>query len=60
MRGLESADFHKSQEHLGRSDVWLDIYRPRVCGKRRYVKFVRDDTGGGYLILSFCEDGEAH
>ncbi len=58
--GLESTDFHKSQEHRGRPGVWLDIYRPWICGTRRYVKFVRDDTGDGYLVLSFCEDGEAH
>ncbi len=60
MLGLEPTDFHKSQEHLGRPGVWLDIYRPLVGETRRYVKFVRDDAGDGYLVLSFCEDGEAH
>ena len=58
--GLGSTDFHKSQEHLDRPDVWLDIYQPWIRGTRRYVKFVRDDAGDGYLVLSFCEDGEAH
>ncbi len=56
---LEQSDFHKSQRHLAKPDVWLDIYRPVIDGIRRYVKFMAQDNGD-YLVLTFCDDGEAH
>jgi len=56
---LEYSDFHKSQRHIDKPDVWLDIYRPLVAGNRRYVKFMAQDSGE-YLVLTFCNDGEAH
>ena len=58
--GLSSADFHKSQAHHAHAGVWLDIYRPALAGERRYVKFARELTGGGFVVLSFCFDGEDH
>ena len=58
--GLVASDFHKSQQHLEREDVWLDIYRPWIAGTRRYVKFVWDAEVEAFVVLSFCIDGEAH
>jgi hypothetical protein len=57
---LRAGAFYKSQECAGNPDVWLDIYRPQWAGERWYVKFVREDDGGGYRVLSFCRDGEQH
>ncbi len=57
---LGSTDFHKSQEHIERPGVWLDIYRPRFDGSRRYLKLTETEDGDGLVILSFCVDGEAH
>lgn len=57
---LERSDFHKSQEHLGRPGVWLDIYRPDWGAERWYVKFVADGDAGHYRVLTFCRDGEQH
>ena len=57
---LTRADFHKSQQHLSREHVWLDVYRPWVGNERRYLKFVSDDEVSRFVVLSFCTDGEAH
>ena len=57
---LTSSDFRKSQLHLERPDVWLDIYKPVFRGERLYVKFVLLEDGETYLVLSFCGDGEEH
>lgn len=57
---LTGQDFHKSQPHFARGNVWLDIYRPRFCGCRKYFKVVVNETGNGFVVLSFCDDGEAH
>ena len=54
------SSFHKSQLHLERPDVWLDIYRPVFCGERLCVKFILLEDGETYLVLSFCGDGEEH
>ena len=57
---LSSADFHKSQAPHAHAGVWLDIYRPALAGERRYVKFARELTRGGFVVLSFCFDGKDH
>jgi hypothetical protein len=57
---LERSDFHKSQEHLTRSGVWLDIYRPQFGEDRLYVKFVVMNEKDWFQVLSFCCDGEQH
>jgi len=57
---LRPADFHKSQAHLSRSGAWLDIYRPTYGGCRKYLKIVRLEDPTEFLLLSFCDDGEAH
>ncbi len=57
---LTETDLHKSQRHLDRPEARLDIYRPRVRGSRKYVKFFWEERIGGILVLSFCDDGEAH
>lgn len=59
IRSLKPADFYKSQRHLDRPDVWLDIYKPVFCDERLYVKFTLLEDGT-YLVLSFCGDGEEH
>lgn len=59
IRELEHSDFHKSQRHSDNPDVWLDIYRPAIAGTRRYVKLMIQDSGD-FLVLTFCNDGEAH
>ena len=56
---LRRGSFHKSQELLGHSGVWADVYRPQWAGVRWYIKIVRED-GGEYRVLSFCRDGENH
>jgi hypothetical protein len=55
---LGPGDFHKSQPHHSRYGAWLDIYRPVVDGRRRYIKFLVEE--GRLIVLSFCDDGEAH
>jgi len=60
LAGLRPGAFHKSQECVGNPDVWLDIYRPQWAGERWYVKFVRENEGDGYRVLTFCRDGEQH
>lgn len=60
IHSLMSADFHKSQRHLERPAVWLDIYKPVVRGERLYVKFTLLEDQKTYLVLSFCGDGEEH
>jgi hypothetical protein len=57
---LEASDFHKSQQHLGRPDEWLDIYRPVIAGQRWYVKVALFEDGVRFIIMSCCRDGEAH
>jgi hypothetical protein len=57
---LGPADFHKSQEHQSRAGLWLDTYRPSHDGVRKYIKFVLDDDGECFVVLSFCDDGEVH
>lgn len=57
---LRASDFHKSQKHSDRPGVWLDIYRPRFEGSRRYLKLTVRECGRGYVVLSFCRDGQAH
>lgn len=60
IHAIDPRDFHKSQQHLERPGVWLDIYRPRFDGCRRYLKLTVAEDGQGFVILSFCVDGEAH
>lgn len=60
MAGLSSTDFHKSQAHLGRPGIWLDIYRPHFRGRRMYVKFAVHEDGRRFVLLSFCGDGDPH
>lgn len=60
IEGLSARDFHKSQIHRDRPDVWLDIYRPYVDGVRIYIKFTIAEDGEQLLLLSFCLDGERH
>ena len=60
VQSLAPADFHKSQRHLERPEVWLDIYKPVFRGERLYVKFALLEYGQTYLVLSFCGDGEEH
>lgn len=60
MATLPSADFHKSQQHLAIPTRWLDIYRPRWRGCRLYVKFTEQTGEPGFVLLSFCYDGESH
>lgn len=60
LRELDPGDLHKSQRHLERPGVWLDIYRPRFRGDRMYVKLVLDSPADGFVVLSFCRDGEKH
>jgi len=57
---MASTDFHKSQEHLGRPGVWLDTYKPVFEGRRMYIKFTKREDGSGFVLLSFCLDGEEH
>ena len=57
---MASEDLYKSQEHLGRPGAWLDIYRPVFEGRRMYIKFTRRADGSGFVLLSFCLDGEEH
>lgn len=57
---LESRDLHKSQSHASRPGVWLDVYRPRMGGRRMYLKVTLHENGEDVLILTFCRDGEAH
>jgi hypothetical protein len=58
--GLRTGSFHKSQECAANPEAWLDVYRPQWTGERWYVKFVREEEGGGYRVLTFCRDGEQH
>jgi hypothetical protein len=58
--GLEVFDFHKSQAHRARPGVWLDVYRPRHCGERLYVKLTIHEDERRFILLSFCGDGEEH
>ncbi|MBS3956259.1 MAG: type II toxin-antitoxin system MqsR family toxin [Clostridiales bacterium] len=60
VQALDSCDLHKSQEHLERPGVWLDIYRPTFDGCRRYLKLTETEDGHSLVVLSFCADGEAH
>ncbi len=60
VESLTPADFHKSQAHITRADAWLDIYKFVFRGERLYVKFVLQDEGKRYRVLSFCGDGEKH
>lgn len=57
---LRPRAFHKSQRSRTGDCSWLDIYRPWWRGCRWYVKFVRDDRGDGYRVLTICRDGEKH
>lgn len=57
---VRADDFYKSQSHLTVSGVWLDIYKPLMCGERMYVKFMRLGEGESFTVLSFCCDGEPH
>jgi len=57
---LDESDFHKSQQHVSRAEVWLDIYRPWVEDQRLYMKITVLESGDELLILSFCVDSEAH
>jgi hypothetical protein len=56
---LDEGDLHKSLQHRDRPGQWLDIYRPRIGGRRMYVKFTVT-AAGNVLVMSFCMDGEAH
>ncbi|MDZ4168026.1 MAG: type II toxin-antitoxin system MqsR family toxin [Coriobacteriia bacterium] len=58
--GLACGDFHKSQAHRQRPNAWLDIYRPRRSSGRLYVKFTEGHEGTGFVVMSFCRDGDAH
>jgi len=58
--GLRECDLHKSQAHRERPGVWLDIYRPWHAGERLYVKLTPRQRGSGFVVLSFCRDGENH
>jgi predicted transcriptional regulator len=57
---LGPRDFHKSQVHITREGVWLDIYRPWVTGDRMYLKITEHEDGVSMLVLTYCRDGEAH
>ena len=57
---LTPQDFHKSQQHVAREGIWLDIYRPVFRGERLYVKFTPLEDDRNYRVLSFCGDGESH
>jgi hypothetical protein len=57
---LSPRDFHKSQAHLSRTGIWLDIYRPRLHGRWMYVKFATHEDGTRFVLLSFCADGDPH
>ncbi len=57
---MEAADFHKSQQHTVRKDVWLDVYRPCIGGARWYVKVTVHEDGVSIVVLTCCRDGEAH
>ncbi len=57
---LLPADFYKSQMHMTRDDVWLDVYRPMFEDRRVYVKVTEAQLGHGFILLSFCLDGESH
>lgn len=57
---LGPEDFYKSQRHVVRVGVWLDIYKPVFRGECLYVKFTPLEDGQGFIVLSFCGDGEPH
>ena len=57
---IELEHFHKSQAHRMHRGLWLDIYRPFCAESRLYVKFTRELSGGRFVLLSFCIDGEDH
>jgi hypothetical protein len=57
---LTPEDFYKSQRHMARTGVWLDIHKPVSRGERLYVKVTPLDGGKGFRVLSFCGDGEPH
>ncbi|KAF0207689.1 MAG: type II toxin-antitoxin system MqsR family toxin [Actinomycetota bacterium] len=57
---LVPEDFYKSQRHVSREGVWLDIYKPVFRGECLYVKFTPLEGDLGFMVLSFCGDGEPH
>jgi len=57
---LTPEDFYKSQRHVAREGVWLDIYKPVFRGERLYLKFTPLEDGRSFRVLSFCGDGESH
>ena len=54
IQALNPADFDKSMTSIADPRVWQDVYRPRVGGRRLYVKFTRDARHALFLI-SFKE-----
>lgn len=60
LSGLSSSDFHKSQAHRVHGGIWLDVYRPVMGSQRLYLKFTQQHDGDGFILLSFCVDGEDH
>lgn len=54
IQGLSKADFEKSMTSIADHRIWQDVYKPRVGGRRLYVKFTRD-TRQALFLISFKE-----
>ncbi len=54
IQALRTADFDKSMTSYANHQVWQDVYKPKVNGKRLYVKLTLDSMNALFLI-SFKE-----
>ena len=54
IQALLGPDFEKSMTSYANAQVWQDVYRPTVGGKKLYVKFTLD-AGNNLFLISFKE-----
>jgi len=54
IQALTSGDFEKSMTSYASSQIWQDVYRPKIGRTRLYVKFTID-TMGALFLISFKE-----
>jgi motility quorum-sensing regulator/GCU-specific mRNA interferase toxin len=54
IQGLSSSDFDKSMTSMADHGIWQDVYKPKVGGRKLYVKFTLN-AQGALLLISFKE-----
>jgi motility quorum-sensing regulator / GCU-specific mRNA interferase toxin len=54
IQGLSQRDFDKSMTSMADHRVWQDVYKPKIGGRKVYVKFTVDAQQTPFLI-SFKE-----